>query len=131
VGLGIGDNLGAKALGGLALMLDRDQQGLRLFAQAQRLVQLRLDLGAAIVQRLHGQTRNLGADQDGEEDHHADGDPDLGVLQELHQASPRAWAALSWAAVGALPVSFSTMAPAVSSAIWRTLLMAWSRDAIS
>jgi hypothetical protein len=136
VGLGGFDHAGGLTLGFFPLGLHVGEQGLGLFTQLLGFVEFGLDLGGMRVEgREQGARQDLEHDQQADEQGQARPGPTARGWRDeeglrvpssslLTPASP-----LSSAAEAALPVSFSTMAPAVSEATARTWLMASSRAA--
>src|SRR5690606_32983869 len=107
------------------------QQGFGFGAQAGGFIKLALDFRGGGVQLAGDGSGDLHQDQDAEEDNETGTDPEFrvgeaperAVEEGRHQAAPLTAASAS-AAVAALPVSFSTMAAAVSDAMAETLDMA-------
>src|SRR5262249_16986009 len=119
------DGLGL-TVGFLPLALVLGEQGLRLFAQPARFLELGLDACLALVDPVDHPAMRAGVDHDAEKQQESDGNPGFSFEHETTPycliTSPKA-AATSCAA-GVLPISRSTIAAAVSAAMLRTLAMA-------
>ena len=80
LGLGVGDDRLGLALGLALLALVFGEQLAGLVAQAAGLVELGLDAGAALVERVDDLLVDADIDQHAEEEHEGDGDPEFGSL---------------------------------------------------
>src|SRR5262252_7461533 len=127
---GVGDDrLGY--LFGLALLAPIfGQYPFGFLAQFEGVVELGLDTGAAIVERLEQQVRHPEPNQDNSEDHKRDRDPGFRCVNEIDHRGPlqRLMAASTAAAAtaidGAFPVRRATMAMVASCAMLCTFAMA-------
>src|SRR5207237_589737 len=113
------------AFGLHVLALIFGQQLLRLVLEAKRLVELGLDAGAALVERVENAAVQAHIDRDGDENDESDRDPEFGVDHRSPHRLTLASTALSTAArAGCEPISRSTIAAAASTAMPRTLASA-------
>src|SRR6266567_3806203 len=99
------------------------EQFLRVLAQPPRLVELTLDLVAALIERGEDHAMRPDVAEQRHEHEEGDADPELG-FEHGYPSSASSTAALTAESAGTAPISRSTIAAAASTAIACTLAMA-------
>src|SRR5207237_4751778 len=122
---GPGDDRLRLVLGFLLLASICGKQGLRFRLEPARLVELRLDAFPPVVDALEQELVHPEITEHADEDDKGDRDPELGFEHRLPQRL-RAWlmACATSSIAGDIPVKLSTIAPAASLAMLRTLPLA-------